>query len=119
MSAPAVTLWFNPRCSKCRGADELLRDAGVDLTTVHYLDTPPTRDEIVRVLGLLGLDDPRGLMRTGEPGYAALPPDATRDELIDAMAADPVLIERPVVIRGDRAVIARPPELLLALLAED
>ena len=118
MTAPAVTLWYNPRCSKCRGADELLLAAGVDLTTVHYLDTPPSREEIVRVLGLLGLDDPRGLMRRGEPAYAEIPADASYDELVDAMAADPVLIERPVVIRGDRAVIARPPELLLALLEE-
>ena len=114
-----VTLWFNPRCSKCRGADELLRDAGVDLDTIHYLDTPPSRDEIVRVLGLLGLDDPRGLMRTGEPVYAELDlAHVEGDALVDAMAANPVLIERPVVIRGGRAVIARPPELLLALLAE-
>ena len=117
--ADAVTLWFNPRCSKCRGADELLRDAGVDLTTVHYLDAAPSRTEIVRVLGLLGIDDPRGIMRTGEPLYAELGlADVEGGALVDAMTEHPVLIERPVVIRGDRAVIARPPELLLPLLAE-
>jgi arsenate reductase len=115
--AVAVTLWFNPRCSKCRGADELLQSAGVELTTVHYLGEPPSREEILRVVALLGLDDPRGLMRTGEPLYAELAlASAGPDELVDAMATHPSLIERPVVIRGDRAVIARPPELLLALL---
>lgn len=115
----AVTLWFNPRCSKCRGADALLRAAGVDLTTVHYLDEPPSREEIRRVLGLLGMDDPSGLVRRGEPLYAELGlGSASPDELVEAMVTYPSLIERPVVIRGDHAVIARPPELLLALLAE-
>lgn len=115
-----VSIWFNPRCSKCRGAEELLAAAGVDADKVLYLDQPPAREEIVRVLGLLGLDDPRGLVRTGEPEYAELGlATASDDAVVDAMAAHPVLIERPVVIRGDRAVIARPPELLLALLDED
>lgn len=118
MTASAVTLWFNPRCSKRRGADELLRAAGVDLTTVHYLDEPPSRDEIVHVLGLLGLDDPRALMRHGEPEHADIPADASYDDLVSALATHPALIERPVVIRGDSAVIARPPELLLVLLDE-
>ena len=115
--ADDVTVWFNPRCTKCRGAEELLADRGVDATFVHYLDTPPPREEIERVLGLLGTDDPRELMRTKEPAYAELGlASAGRDELIDAMAAHPELIERPVVIRADRAVVARPPELLLSLL---
>ena len=115
--ADDVTVWFNPRCSKCRGAEELLADRGVDARFVHYLDTPPSRAEIERVVGLLGTDDPRALMRTKEPAYAELGlATASRDELLDAMAARPELIERPVVIRADRAVVARPPELLLSLL---
>ncbi len=112
-----VTVWFNPRCSTCRGAEELLADRGVSADFLHYLDTPPPRAEIERVLGLLGTDDPRALMRTKEPAYAELGlADATREQLIDAMATHPELIERPVVIRADRAVVARPPELLLSLL---
>jgi len=118
--AADVTVWFNPRCSKCRGAEELLADRGVSAELVHYLDTPPPRAEIERVLGLLGADDPRALMRTKEPAYAELGlVDADRDALLDAMAAHPELIERPVVIRADRAVVARPPELLLSLLDDD
>ena len=84
---------------------------------VRYLDDTPSRAELERVLVLLGTDDPRAMMRTGESVYkeqnlAA----ADRDALLDAMVAHPILIERPIVIRGDRAVIARPPEKLLDLL---
>lgn len=114
---PEVTVWFNPRCSKCRGAEALLADRGVSAVLIHYLDEPPPRAEIERVLGLLGALDPRALMRTREAAYTELGlADASRDELLDAMAAHPELIERPVVIRADRAVIARPAELLLSLL---
>lgn len=112
-----VTIWFNPRCSKCRGADQLLREHGVDPQVVRYLDDPPDRDELERVLALLGTDDPREMMRTKEAVYSELGlADADRDRLLDAMVEHPVLIERPVVIRGDHAVIARPPERLLELL---
>jgi arsenate reductase (glutaredoxin) len=84
---------------------------------VLYLETPPSRAEIERVLAQLGTDDPRALVRTGEPVYRELGlADADRDRLLDALAEHPQLIERPVVIRGDRAVVARPPERLLALL---
>lgn len=112
-----VTVWFNPRCSKCRTTRDLLDEEGVTCELVEYLDDTPTRDEIVRVLGLLGFDDPRSLMRTGEGIYQQLNlAGAEGDALIDAMVAHPVLIERPVVIRGDRAVIARPPERVRELL---
>ena len=114
-----VTVWLNPRCSKCRGAEELLADRGVHAEKVFYLDHPPTRQEIARVVELLG-GDPRSLIRTGEPAYAGLE-HAGSSALLDALAAHPVLIERPLVIvrdalHGDRAVIARPPERLLELL---
>lgn len=114
-----VTVWFNPRCTKCRGAEELLAAHGVDRELVHYLDEPPPREEIERVLSLVGSDDPRAIMRTREPAYVELGlGNASRDELLDAMAKHPELIERPIVVRGDRAVVARPPELLLQLLDE-
>ena len=114
---PDVTVWHNARCSKSRGACTLLDEQGVDATLVRYLDDPPSRSEIERVLALLGSDDPRTMMRTNEPLYRELGlAQAGREQLLDAMAAHPILIERPIVIRGDSAVIARPPERLLDLL---
>ena len=117
MSESETTVWFNPSCSKCRGARDLLGERGVDADYVRYLEDSPGRDEIERVMGLLGIDDPRAMMRTGESVYAELSlADADRGALIDAMVDHPILIERPIVIRGNRAVIARPPEKALELL---
>jgi arsenate reductase len=112
-----VTIWHNPRCSKSRQAHELLRERGVEFDEVRYLDVAPTRAEIERVLGLLGTDDPVTIARTGEDRWKELGlKGADRDTVLDAMAANPVLIERPIVIRGDRAVVGRPPEKVLDLL---
>lgn len=119
MTDTDVVIWYNPRCSKCRGAEELLAGYGVSSQRVLYLDEPPPRDEITRVLALLGATSPRALMRTSEPRYQQLGlASATADELVDAMAQYPELIQRPVVIWADRAVVARPPELLLPLLGK-
>ena len=113
-----VCVFFNPGCSKCRGARALLEEQGVEAEYYRYLDERPDRAELERVLGLLGTDDPREMMRTGEAIYRELGlADADRDRLLDAMAEHPILIERPIVITGGRAVIARPPEKLLDLLA--
>jgi arsenate reductase len=110
-------MWFNPRCSKCRQTRDLLGEHGIDPTLVHYLDDAPTRAELERVLTMLGTDDPRVIIRTGESRYGELGLEkASRDELLDAMAANPILIERPIVLRGDRAVVGRPPENVLGLL---
>ena len=107
-----VTVYFNPRCSKCRQARELLAAEGCSLDLYRYLDDGPSADEIHRLMGLLGIDDPRDMMRSGERVYRELGlADAGPDELVAAMVAHPILIERPIVIRGDRAVIARPPVL--------
>lgn len=117
MADAGVSVWYNPRCSKCRGAEELLAAYGVPAQRVLYLDTPPPPAEIARVLALLGSSDPRALMRTSEPRYVELGlATASAGELIEAMTRYPELIQRPVVIWPDRAVIARPPELLLPLL---
>jgi arsenate reductase len=119
MADAGVVVWYNPRCSKCRGAEELLAAHGIPAERLLYLDSPPARAEIARVLALLGTADPRTLMRTSEPRYAELGlASATADELIDAMSRYPELIQRPVVIWADRAVIARPPETLLPLLGD-
>ena len=115
--ADDVTVWFNPRCSKCRTAQGILEERGVDAEYVRYLESAPTRDELERVLGMLGTDDQPAIARRGEDSWKELGLDGrSRDEVLDAMAANPILIERPIVIRGDRAVVARPPEKVLDLL---
>ncbi|HZU73684.1 MAG TPA: arsenate reductase (glutaredoxin) [Acidimicrobiales bacterium] len=112
-----VSIWFNSSCSKCRGARELLEERGVEAEYIEYLKQPPTRADIERVMSLLGITDPRAMMRTGESIYSELGlGDAGPHELIEAMLGHPILIERPIVVIGDRAVIARPPEKLLDLL---
>jgi arsenate reductase (glutaredoxin) len=115
-----VTVWFNPQCSKCRTAHGILEERGVAADYVRYLDHAPSRADLERVLTLLGTDDPRAIVRTGEPVYAELGLEgADRDTLLDALTSHPILIERPIAIRGDRAVVARPPERILELLDED
>lgn len=118
MTESSVTIWHNPRCSKSRGALALLADSGLDPQVVRYLDEAPSRAELAEVLRKLDTDDPRAITRTGEARYRELGlADAGPEELLDALAANPVLIERPIVFVGDHAVVARPPERLLDLLA--
>lgn len=112
-----VTIWHNPRCSKSRGAYELLRQHGVNAEVVRYLEEAPSRAELERVLGLLGADDPTTIARKGEAPWKELELDgADRDTVLEAMVANPILIERPIIVRGDRAVVGRPPERVLELL---
>ena len=117
MSDQGVTVWFNPACSKCRTVQGILAEQGVEAGYVRYLEQAPSRAEIEAVLAQLGTDDPRAIMRTGEAAYKELDlAGADREALLDALVAHPILIERPIVIRGDRAVIGRPPENVLGLL---
>jgi arsenate reductase (glutaredoxin) len=112
-----VTVWFNPNCSKCRTVAGILSEKGIQADYVRYLEQAPSRDQIEAVLSMLGTDDPRAIMRTGEAVYKELDlAGADRDALLEAMVANPILIERPIVIRGDRAVVGRPPENVLGLL---
>lgn len=114
-----TTVWFNPACSTCRTTRAILAERGVDADYVRYLDQTPTREDMERVLGLLGTDDPRDILREKEAVYAELGlAGADRDALLDAMVAHPILIQRPIVIRGDRAVVARPADRVLELLDE-
>jgi arsenate reductase (glutaredoxin) len=109
-------LYFNPACSKCRTAQGILADAGIEADLVRYLDRPPTVAELRELMGKLGIDDPRAMMRTGEAVYAELGlADAVGDALLTAIAEHPILLERPILVRGDRAVIGRPPERVLEL----
>jgi len=112
-----VTIWHNPRCSKSRNAAQLLEERGVEAEVVRYLDTPPSKEEIKAVLKMLGISA-RELMRTKEAIYKELGLKEVEDEekLIEAMAAHPKLIERPVVIKDGKAAIGRPIEKVIELL---
>jgi arsenate reductase (glutaredoxin) len=110
-------LYFNPSCSKCRTAQSLLEAHHVQADTIRYLDEPPTLADLTRLMQLLGIDDPRAMMRTGESVYAQLAlDDQEGTALLQAIMLHPVLLERPIFVVGDRAVIARPPERILELL---
>jgi len=112
-------LYHNPRCSKSRGALELLRERGIEPEIVTYLDTPPSPAELRSLLDMLGLPA-RDLLRTGEEDYSALGLDdesLPESALIEAMSAHPRLIERPIFVHGGRAIIGRPAERVLELLA--
>ncbi|WP_312939659.1 arsenate reductase (glutaredoxin) [Stutzerimonas balearica] len=114
-----LILYHNPRCSKSRGALELLQARGMEPTIVRYLDTPPSEAELHALLAKLGLSA-RQLLRTGEEEYQSLglaDTTLTDAQIIAAMARHPRLIERPILIAGDKAVIGRPPERVLELLA--
>jgi len=104
-----VIVWHNPRCSKSRNGVKYLDEKGIDYEIRRYLDEPPTVEELKDLLKKLGMK-PRELMRTKEKIYRELGLKDVEDEekLIEAMAEHPKLIERPVVIKGDKAVVARP-----------
>ncbi|MEG0862004.1 MAG: arsenate reductase (glutaredoxin) [Pseudomonas sp.] len=113
-----LTLYHNPRCSKSRGALELLEARGLAPTVVRYLETPPDAATLKALLGKLGIDA-RQLLRSGEDEYKDLnlaDPALSEAQLIDAMVKHPKLIERPILIAGDKAVIGRPPEKVLEIL---
>jgi len=113
-----LTLYHNPRCTKSRGALELLQARGLTPDIVLYLETPPDAAQLRDLLGKLGISA-RQLLRTGEDDYKQLNlADAglSDDQLIAAMAAHPKLIERPILVAGDKAAIGRPPENVLEIL---
>ena len=114
----AVTICHNPRCSKSRQALQLLRERGIEPEIVEYLKTPPTADELDAVLSKLGLE-PRAVMRAKEAAYSEAGMDdegLSRRALIDLMTANPIVIERPIVVSGARAALGRPPENVLSVL---
>lgn len=113
-----ITIWHNPRCSKSRQALALLDENGCEKEIVKYLEQTPNKSEIKKVLAMLGISA-RELMRTKEDIYKELDlkNENNEERLIEAMANNPKLIERPVIIKGDKAIIARPPEKALELLS--
>ena len=114
---PAVTLYHNPRCSKSRKTLELLEEYGVHPKIVLYLETPLNREEIAGLLRKLGLTAGQ-LVRRGEDEYKAsgLGKDSSDEEILAAMTKYPKLLERPIVVRGARAIVGRPPEKVLELI---
>lgn len=113
-----VTILHNPRCTKSRATLALLRDHDIEPKIVEYLDSPPTAEELKDILAKLGLG-PRDIIRRGEKIYKELElADKTLPDnaLITAMAGNPVLIERPIVVNGDKAAVGRPPENVLEIL---
>jgi arsenate reductase len=114
----SVTIYHNPRCSKSRAMLALIEARGLKPRIVEYLKTPPTAPELKAILRKLGLK-PRDVLRTGEPLYAELglkTRGLDDDALVALMVKHPILIERPIVVAGDRCALGRPPEKVLEIL---
>ena len=112
-----IQIWHNPKCSKSRAAMELLENKNIDANVVKYLEQTPTKEQLKDVLSKLKISA-KELLRTGEDVYKELNLKDINDEetLIEIMIKNPILIERPIIIKGDKAVIARPIENLEDLL---
>jgi len=111
-------VFYNPRCSKCRLTLQLLNDQGIEPEVIEYLNETPDFETLVGILDMLGME-PRDLMRAHETVYTELDlgrDELGRDELIQAMIENPILIERPIVVRDGKAAIGRPPEKILEIL---
>lgn len=114
-----VTIYHNPRCSKSRETLALLEQQGVTPKVVLYLETPPSIDELKKLLQELGFHSARELMRQKEELYKELKladESLSEEQLLQAMVANPKLIERPIVVKGGKARIGRPPEQVLEIL---
>lgn len=113
-----IEYWHNPRCSKSRAGLALLEQRGVAITLRRYLEDAPTLDDLRALRAALGTPPVLAMMRPGEKRFKELGLSKSDDDeaLLVAMAENPILIERPVAIAGDRAVIGRPPETVLDLL---
>ena len=113
----AVTIFHNPRCGKSRSALALLEEQGIQPGIIEYLKTPPTKEELRAILKKLGMK-PEQLVRKGEDVYKEkfAGKSLTDEQWLDALVKNPILIERPIVVKDDRAVIGRPPENVMKLL---
>lgn len=113
-----IKIYHNPRCSKSRETLALLEENSVTPEVIEYLKDVPSVDDIKQLLSMLNFDSARQLMRTKETIYKELELSSESDErkLIEAMVANPKLIERPIVINADKAAIGRPPESVLAII---
>ena len=119
MSNDKTVIYHNPRCSKSRETLQIIEDNQVDTEIIEYLETPPDADELRRIIDLLGVSA-RDIMRSTESVYKEADLDdesLSDDELIDAICEYPELLQRPIVISGNRAVIGRPPSRVLEIIA--
>jgi arsenate reductase len=111
-----VTIYHNPRCGKSRDTLKLIEDKGISPTIVEYLKEPPSAAELARILTLLG-KRPAEILRKKEAAEAGIDPSRLDDgALINAMVANPIVIERPIVVTDTKAALGRPPESVLAIL---
>ena len=113
-----ITIWHNPRCSKSRQTLELLNKKGVEPTIREYLKQPPSKAEVEKLIDMVG-GDPAELIRDGEAEFKALrktKAEMSRADIAKAIAAHPILLQRPIVVAGKKAAIGRPPEAVLPLL---
>ena len=114
-----ITIYHNPRCGKSRQTLQLLAERDIEPEVVEYLKNPPSANELKQILSVLDFSDPRALMRKKEKEYKEAnldDPALSADDLIEAMVRHPRLIERPIVVNGNRAAIGRPPENVLEVL---
>lgn len=114
-----IRIFHNPRCSKSRAALALLEERGIAADVVKYLETPPNLSTLQDIFRKLGLESVRGMMRVKDDLYRELGldnPSVDNDTLLAAIAAHPALLERPIVLLGDKAAIGRPTENIAALL---
>jgi len=114
----SVTIFHNPRCSKSRQTLSLIQEKNIDINIIEYLKTPPDISQLRQILKQLGYE-PRQLMRKSEQIYKDLDlgnENKTTEDLVIAMAQNPILIERPIVLSGEKAAIGRPPESVLNIL---
>ncbi len=113
----SIKIWHNPRCSKSRASFALLEEKGIESEVIKYMDETPTEAELKALLVMLGME-PRELMRTKEAIYKELnlKEEMNNESLIQAMVKHPKLIERPIVIKDNQAVIGRPIENVVELL---
>jgi arsenate reductase len=114
----AITIYHNPKCATSRATLKLLRDRGIEPVVIEYLKMPPTRTELATLVQQLGLK-PRDLLRRKEPEYKSAgldDPALTDSAILAAMVKHPKLIERPIVVKGKKAALGRPPENVLKIL---
>lgn len=112
----SVTIYHNPRCSKSRQTLQLLQQKDVDADVVEYLKTPPSKAELKRILKMLG-KNAKDIVRRKEAAEAGVDADALGEAaLIEAIVANPQILERPIVVAGDKAALGRPPENVLDIL---
>ena len=116
-TAERILFLHNPRCTKSRQTLELLRARGIEPDVIEYLTDPPSAARVKELVKLLGIE-PHGLLRTGEKPYAelGLTKQSSLDEIAKAIAKHPILLERPIVVKGKKAAIGRPPEQVLGIL---